>query len=68
MVTNGFGNRNFIQPMGRLSMHTKCLDLFFLLSFGFGGRGGGFFSFFLLFPVCSFEVPSGFSSGSQYVP
>ncbi len=50
MVTNGFGNRNFIQPMGRLSMHTKCLDLFFLLSFGFGGRGGGIFFIFPFVP------------------
>ncbi len=28
MVTNSFGNRNFMQPMGRLSMHSKCLDCF----------------------------------------
>jgi hypothetical protein len=28
MLTNSFGNRNFMQPMGRLSMHSKCLDLF----------------------------------------
>jgi hypothetical protein len=39
MVTNNFGNRNFMQPMGRLSMQSKCLD-FFLLSC-FGGGGGG---------------------------
>jgi len=54
------GNRNFMQPMGRLSMHSKFLD-FFLLSFGEGGEGGrGVFLF-------SF-VPNGFPSGSQYVP
>jgi hypothetical protein len=28
MVTNSFGNRNFMQPMGRLGMHSKCIDLF----------------------------------------
>jgi hypothetical protein len=28
MVTNSFGNRNLMQPMGRLSMHSKCLDFF----------------------------------------
>jgi hypothetical protein len=72
MVMNSFGNRNFMQPMGRLSMHSKCLD-FFLLSFGFGGEGG-FFSFFSLFPTCSLQVPNGFPSdsnmflGSQCVP
>jgi hypothetical protein len=26
MLTNNFGNRNFMQPMGRLNMHSKCLD------------------------------------------
>jgi hypothetical protein len=30
MVTNSFGKRNFVQPMGRLSMHWKCLDFVFL--------------------------------------
>jgi hypothetical protein len=29
-----------MQPMGRLSMHSKCL-VFFLLSFCFGGGGEG---------------------------
>jgi len=53
-----FGNRNFMQPMGRLSMHSKCLD-FFLLSFG-----AGIFSFFL----CSQHVSFKFPMGSQYVP
>jgi hypothetical protein len=40
MVTNSFGNRNFMQPMGRLSMHSNCLD-FFAFKFWGGGRGGG---------------------------
>ncbi len=35
MVTNNFGNRNFMQLMGRLNMHLKCLVSF---SFKFGGR------------------------------
>jgi hypothetical protein len=38
MVPNNFGNRNFMQPMGRLNMHSKCLDLF-ILCFGLKGRG-----------------------------
>ncbi len=63
MVTNSFGNRNFIHPMGRLSKHSKCLDLFFLLRFGLGG-GENFFSFSL----CSQHVPFKFPVGSHQVP
>ncbi len=48
MVPNSFGNRNFMQPMGRLSMHSKCLD-FFSFKFAWGGGGGGVFFFFLFF-------------------
>jgi len=67
MVMNSFRNRIFMQPMRRLSRSAKCLHLF---SFNFlgGGRGGGFFFIFPLFPTCSLRVPSGFISGSQYVP
>jgi hypothetical protein len=63
MVTNSFGNRNFMQPMARLSMHSKCLDFFsFKFWVGVGGRGQkDFFSFFL----CSLQVPYGFPVGSQ---
>jgi hypothetical protein len=43
-----------MQPMGRLSMHSKCLDFF---SFKFWG--GGSFFFFLLFPSSSLHVPNG---------
>ncbi len=64
MVTNSFGNRNFMQPMGRLSMHSTCLDFIFLLSFEKGGEGRGFFSFFL----CSQHVPFKFPMGSHQVP
>jgi hypothetical protein len=40
MVTNRFGNRTFMQPMGRLSMHSKCLDFFpFKFWVGVGERG-----------------------------
>ncbi len=70
MVMNSFGNRNFMQPMGGLNMHSKCLVFFFFhLSFGLG-EVGGFFSFFLCsqhvlfkfpmdsirFPMCSSKV------------
>ncbi len=52
---NSFGNRNFMQPMGRLCMHSKCLVLF---SFEFWGEE--FFHFSL--------VPNMFPSSSQWVP
>jgi hypothetical protein len=56
-----FWKKNFMQPMGRRSMHSKCL-VFFLLDFVLGG--GGFFSFFL----CSQHVPFKFPMGSQQIP
>jgi hypothetical protein len=72
MVTNNFENRNLMQPMGRLSMHSKCFDFIFLI-LGEGGRGGwgkDFFSFFLCsqhvpfkFPTCSHQVPNLFPKG-----
>jgi hypothetical protein len=58
-----FGNRNFMQPMGRLSMHSKCLDF---ISFKFWVVVvvvGGFFFLFPLFPTCSFQVPNVFPKG-----
>jgi hypothetical protein len=55
-----FGNRNFMQPRGRFSMHSKCLVL--------GGGKRGFLNFFPLFPTCSLQVPNGFSAGSLYIP
>ncbi len=45
MVTNSFGTPNFMQPMERLGMHSKCLD-FFSFKFFFGA-GEKDFSFFL---------------------
>ncbi len=60
MVTKGFGNRNFMQPRGRLSMHSKCLVFFSPFKLWVRGRGrGDFFQF-------SF-VPNMFPSSSQWV-
>jgi len=57
MVRNSFGNRNFVQPMARLSMHSKCLD-YFSFKFWAGGEGGeGIFFIFSFFPTCSIQVP-----------
>jgi hypothetical protein len=53
MVMNSFGNKNFMQPMGRFNIHSKCFD-FFLSSFG---GGGSIFSF----------VPNMFLSSFQWV-
>ncbi len=59
MVTNSFGNRTFMQPMRRLSMHSKYL-VFFLLSFGVSReRGEDLFEFSFVpnrFPMCSPRV------------
>jgi hypothetical protein len=66
MVTNSFGNRNFMEPMRRLNMHSKYLDFIFLQNFGWGAGGqavGGLF-FFIFFSF----VPCKFSMGSHHVP
>jgi hypothetical protein len=56
MGTNSFGNKNFMQPMRRLSMHLMRSQVFF-----FWGGGGLFFP---LFSMCSpWDYPS-----SQVVP
>jgi hypothetical protein len=61
MKTNSFGNRNFMQPMGRLSMHSKCLGFLVLKFFLKGAHlGEDFFHF-------SF-VPDVFLSSSHQVP
>jgi len=57
MVTNSFGNRNFMQPREG-SACTQCALIFFLLSFRWGGKD--FFHFFI--------VPNMFLSSSQWVP
>jgi hypothetical protein len=59
MVMNSFGNRNFMQPMGRFSKHSKCLGFF---SFKFLGAGEDFFF------LCSQHVPFKFPMGSRQVP
>jgi hypothetical protein len=58
MVTNSFGERNFMQPMGRLSMNSKCIVFFSFKVWGGGGRR--IFSFYL----CSQHVPFKFPLGS----
>jgi hypothetical protein len=60
MVTNSFGKRNFMQPMGRLSTHKQ--SSFFLVDIWGGDRSGerGILFFSLLpnvFPSCSHQVP-----------
>jgi hypothetical protein len=49
MVTNRLEKRNFMQPMGRLNMHSKCLDIY-IFSFKFW-VGGGSENFFFFFPL-----------------
>ncbi len=58
MVTNSFGNRNFMQPMGRLSMHSKCLD-FFSFKFWVGWGREDFFSFFLCPQIFALAISPG---------
>jgi len=52
MVTNNFGNRNFMQSMGRLSVHSKCFNFVSFKSWVRGGRIFFHFSFVLnMFPL-----------------
>ncbi len=54
--------------MGRLSMHSKCLDF---SPFKFWVGGAGLFFIFPLFPTWSLQVPNGFPIcflGSQCIP
>jgi hypothetical protein len=64
MVTNSFGKRNFMEPMGTPQACTQCALFCFLLSLG--GRGKDFF-FFPFFPG-SECVPTMFLLSSQWVP
>jgi hypothetical protein len=58
MMTNVFGNRNFMHPMRRLNMCSSWWAQFFIF---WGGVGGDIFLFF-------FPVPNVFSSCSHRVP
>ncbi len=51
MVTNSFGTRNAMQPMGRLkhSLKAPCFFSFFPIGGGGGGGWGGVW-FFFIFP------------------
>ncbi len=64
MVTNSIGKRNFMWPMGRPKHALKVPCFFFLLILG----GGGLFSNFPWFSMCSHYVPFKFPSSSQHVP
>jgi hypothetical protein len=46
IVINYFGNKNFMQPMGKAQAYTKCALHFIFLSLGGGGFRGGYFSGF----------------------
>ncbi len=58
-----FWKQKFHAANGKAQHAPSSAVLYFLLSFGFGGRGG-FFSFFL----CSQHVPLKFSMDSHQVP
>jgi hypothetical protein len=69
MGMNMFGNRNFMQPFGRLTMHS-CMIQFFLVE-----RGEDKEIFSPLFLMCSHKVCKSFPSSQnvskcapQYVP
>ncbi len=54
-VMNSFGNRNFMQPMGRPNLQSRCLALIPIKFGGGRGVGGGIFlGAFPCFPQCSF--------------
>ncbi len=50
MVTNGFGNKSFMHPMRRLSMHSWGLQKHFQFKEGRKGRVRGGGRLFVLFP------------------
>jgi len=68
MVTESFGKRNFMQPMGRpkRALKVHCFFSFYVLEGGEGKRD--FFVIFLSFPMCSQYVPFKFPMGSHDVP
>ncbi len=67
MVTNSFGIRNFMHPMGRLSKHSKCLD-FFSFKFWVGGVEGGGRGIFFLLSFVPFKSPMFPMSSPKGVP
>jgi hypothetical protein len=58
---------NFMQPMGRLSMHSWMIQFFLFEREREGGKQGFFFCLFPFFPMCSHHVLNEFSN-SQRVP
>jgi len=71
-VMNSFGKRNTCSQWEGPSMHSRHLAFIPFKFFGEGERGKRIFFHFSLvpnvFPLCSFQLLNGFSSGSQYVP
>ncbi len=70
LVMNPFGKRNSCSQWEGPSMHSRQL-VFFPFKFWSGRREKDYFHFSLVpnvFPLCSFQLLNGFSSGSQYVP
>ncbi len=65
MVTNSFGKRNFMQPMGR-PKHALKVPCFFPIKFG--GRWQRRGIIFPWFPMGSHQVPKGFLKFSMCSP
>ncbi len=63
-VMNSFGNRNFMQPMGRPNLQSRCLASFPIRFGGGRGVGGGFL--WVVFPV-SHYVPFNFPITSHHI-
>jgi hypothetical protein len=60
MAMNSFGKRNFVQPVGRLSMHSWTV--FFSLRGWARGEKDFILFYLLLFLMCFHRVPLRFSS------
>jgi hypothetical protein len=65
MAMNSFGKRNFVQPVGRLSMHSWTV--FFSLRGWARGEKDFILFYLLLFLMCFHRVPLRFSSSSQRI-
>jgi hypothetical protein len=66
MVTNSFGNRNCMQPMGRLNMHSWRALVFFFLDGGWGPAWGTWLLFFFL--VQSLPLANSFGNQKYMQP